>query len=54
VEGAANAALIELLSSALGVPRRAVRIVSGETSRDKRVAIAGVDSRQVQGRLRIP
>jgi len=42
VEGAANDALIEFLSSTLRVPRRAIRIVSGERGRQKRVAIAGV------------
>jgi uncharacterized protein (TIGR00251 family) len=44
VEGAANAALIELLSRQLDVPRRSIRIVSGERSRDKRVRIAGVSA----------
>jgi hypothetical protein len=42
VEGAANDALIEFFAGALGVPRRAVRILSGERNREKRVAIAGV------------
>jgi uncharacterized protein (TIGR00251 family) len=43
VGGAANDALVRFLSDAIGVPRRAIRLVSGEKSRDKRVAIAGVD-----------
>ena len=43
VEGAANDALIEFLSKSLKLPRRNIQIVSGETSRDKRVAIAGID-----------
>ena len=38
VEGAANDALIAFLSSALHVPRRAIRIVSGDRGRQKRVA----------------
>ena len=42
VEGAANEALIDFFAKALGVPRRAVQIVSGERGRRKRVAIAGV------------
>jgi hypothetical protein len=42
VEGAANDALIEFLAERLGVTRRAVRIVSGERGRQKRVAVAGV------------
>jgi len=42
LEGAANDALIAFLSSALHVPRRAIRIVSGDRGRQKRVAIQGV------------
>ena len=42
VDGAANEALIDFLARVLGVPRRAVRIVGGERSRNKRVEIAGV------------
>ncbi len=39
VEGAANAALIEVLAAALAVPKRAVRIIRGATSRTKLVEI---------------
>ena len=42
VEGAANKALVELLSKLLGVPKGAVSIVSGETSRNKTVRVDGV------------
>jgi uncharacterized protein (TIGR00251 family) len=42
VDGAANAALVELLAAALGVPRRSVRVVSGATSRGKIVEVDGV------------
>ena len=48
VEGAANDALIEFLASALHVPRRAVRIVSGERGRQKRIAIDGVTGEHVR------
>src|SRR5687768_7240831 len=48
VDGAANAALIDLLAEALDVPRRAVRIVSGETSRTKVVEIDGISARSVE------
>lgn len=48
VEGAANAALIALLAKALGVPKRSVRIVSGESSRQKRVEVEGVDAARVR------
>jgi uncharacterized protein len=51
VEGAANEALIEFLSDALDCPRRSIQIVSGEKSRDKRVAIAGIDRESVLARL---
>lgn len=40
VGGAANAALVELLGTQLGLPKSAVRIVRGETSRLKTVAVA--------------
>jgi uncharacterized protein (TIGR00251 family) len=42
VDGAANDALIDFLAHLVDKPRRAVRIVSGETSREKRVAIDGL------------
>jgi uncharacterized protein (TIGR00251 family) len=42
VEGAANKALVDLLSKLLGVPKGAVSIVAGETSRNKTVRVEGV------------
>jgi uncharacterized protein (TIGR00251 family) len=51
VDGAANAALISLLSAALGIPRRDITIVSGERSRTKRVRIAGLDRDQALAKL---
>jgi uncharacterized protein (TIGR00251 family) len=51
VEGAANDALVVLLARALSVPRRQVSIVSGEKSRDKRVAIEGLTDGDVAARL---
>lgn len=41
VEGAANEALVAFLAEAFGVAKREVRIVAGETSRQKRVSVAG-------------
>lgn len=43
VDGAANEALIEAIAGALGVPKRAVSIVSGERSRQKRLRVTGID-----------
>jgi uncharacterized protein YggU (UPF0235/DUF167 family) len=41
VEGAANAALVPLVARAFGVPKRAVTLIAGDTTRLKRIAIAG-------------
>ena len=41
VEGAANAALIELVAKAFGVPKRDVTLIAGDTARVKRLSIAG-------------
>jgi len=41
VDGAANDELVRFLAEAFGVPRRQVTIVSGATSRRKRVRIDG-------------
>jgi len=48
VEGAANDALIEFFRLRLRVPRRAIRIVSGERGRLKRLAIEGVTAEDVR------
>jgi uncharacterized protein (TIGR00251 family) len=48
VEGAANEALVDYFASLLRLPRRAVRIVSGERGRRKRIALAGVTAEIVR------
>jgi uncharacterized protein (TIGR00251 family) len=48
VDGAANDALVALLAERLGVPRRAVRIVAGGTSRAKMVEIDGTTEAAVR------
>lgn len=48
VEGAANAALIDLLSSELGVAKRAVRIAHGDHSRLKALVVSGISAAQVR------
>lgn len=47
VDDAANRALIEFLAACLGVAKRSVRIVSGETSRTKVLEVDGVTAEQV-------
>ncbi|MBK6308395.1 MAG: DUF167 domain-containing protein [Gemmatimonadetes bacterium] len=42
VDGAANEALVDFLADSLDVPRRMIRIVSGESSRSKVVEALGV------------
>jgi uncharacterized protein len=51
VDGAANNELIEVLASALQVPKRAVSIVAGDRSRQKRVKVLGIDADTVAARL---
>jgi uncharacterized protein (TIGR00251 family) len=41
VEGKANAALVRFLSDLIGVPKSAVEIVRGESSRNKQVLVRG-------------
>jgi uncharacterized protein len=51
VENRANEALVEFLAHLLKTPKSAVRILSGERSRIKRVEIRGVAKQQVFGLL---
>jgi uncharacterized protein (TIGR00251 family) len=51
VDGAANEELISVLAKLLDVPKRAVTIVAGERSREKRVRVAGIDAAAAQARL---
>jgi hypothetical protein len=50
-DGAANEAVIRLLARALGISRSELTIISGATSRHKRVAIP-FDLAEARGRLR--
>ncbi len=47
VEGRANEALVEFLAQLLKMPKAAVRILSGERSRTKRIEILGVTRQQI-------
>ena len=51
VEGEANQALCSLLAKRLGVPKRAVVIVQGESARLKTVSVAGVTAEAVHALL---
>jgi len=51
VEGKANDALCEFLAETLGLPRRAVTVVRGDTSRQKIVRIDGLALAVVKSRL---
>ena len=48
VDGAANAELIRLLAKKFGVAKTDVEIVSGETSKNKRVRIANLSASKFQ------
>jgi uncharacterized protein (TIGR00251 family) len=47
VDGAANDAVVGVLASALGVPKRAVSIAQGEHSRNKVVSVSGLGTAEV-------
>jgi uncharacterized protein (TIGR00251 family) len=51
VDGAANEALIRFMAELVGVPRGEVRIVAGETSREKSVAFHGLTVQELEDRL---
>ena len=51
VDGAANAELIEVLSRALGVPKRALTIVAGDRGRLKRVRVDGVSRDAIEAAI---
>ena len=51
VEDRANEALVEFLAGLLKTPKSAVRILSGERSRSKRLEIQGVTPQQIEALL---
>ena len=51
VDGKANACLIAFLSRQFGVAKASISLVSGDTSRAKRVRINGVGAALVRGAL---
>lgn len=54
VDGAANEALVRFLAQALNLPRAAVTLVGGLSSRSKAVQVAGLGPAEVARRLGVP
>ncbi len=50
-KGRANEAIIGVLADSLGLRRSAVRLLGGETSRDKRLLIEGLTPEELSSRL---
>jgi uncharacterized protein (TIGR00251 family) len=48
VDGAANEALVRFLSEVLGIAKSRVEIVSGQTSREKRIRIGGMSEAEAR------
>lgn len=51
VEGRANEVLCEFLADSLGLPRRAVTVLRGDTSRQKVIRIAGLTLAETKAKL---
>lgn len=51
VDGEANEALVAFIAKSLGVSKRSVMIVGGDRSREKTVAVSGVNTQSVRERL---
>jgi uncharacterized protein (TIGR00251 family) len=52
VEGAANEELIKILSKGLGIAKADIEIVSGQTSKTKRIRISGADAAKINAILK--
>ncbi len=51
VEGAANVVLVRLLANVFDVPRRAIAIVSGVRSREKKIRVTGASAADLSRKL---
>ncbi|HUV38902.1 MAG TPA: DUF167 domain-containing protein [Planctomycetota bacterium] len=52
--GKANKAVCALIAKTLGIPKSAVSVISGETSRDKKLLVRGLDDASVARRRLLP
>ncbi len=50
-EGAANLAVTDYVAKVLGLPRRAVTLVSGEKARNKTLRVSGVAAAEIRTKL---
>ena len=48
VNGAANEELVKLIAKTFGVPKRDVEIITGQTSKSKRLRISNVSQRSLE------
>jgi len=53
VDGAANRAVLALLADALAIPKRQLRLVQGQRSREKVIAVYGLSRREIWQRLNL-
>ena len=49
--GRANDAVLELIAETLALPRSSVTLISGGSSRDKIVELAGIEPEEIERRL---
>ncbi len=54
VEGRANKELIEVLAKALGVRKSAIRIIKGQTGRNKVIEIEGMSGEEIITKIQKP
>ena len=53
VDGKANDALVRFLADTFSLPTRDISLLSGETGRNKRVLLSGLDEAEARARLNI-
>ena len=51
VDGAANAAVLKFMAAKLGVKKNAVRLVSGEKSREKVIEVEGLGEEEITEKI---